>query len=76
MMMMLMMMICSNIQVVSVTSFNGGNNLDMIPDTVVLGGTFRAFSNTSFYELLRRIKEVRDGKSSLHNTPPIKQMLC
>lgn len=45
-------------QVVSVTSFNGGNNLDMIPDTVVLGGTFRAFSNTSFYELLRRIKEV------------------
>ncbi|KAG2664136.1 hypothetical protein I3760_16G065800 [Carya illinoinensis] len=45
-------------QVVSVTSFNGGDNLDMIPDTVVLGGTFRAFSNTSFYSLLQRIKEV------------------
>lgn len=45
-------------QVVSVASFNGGNNLDMIPDTVVLGGTFRAFSNTSFYQLLQRIKEV------------------
>ncbi|KAJ7959148.1 putative IAA-amino acid hydrolase ILR1 [Quillaja saponaria] len=45
-------------QVVSVTAFNGGNNLDMIPDSVVLGGTFRAFSNTSFYEVLQRIKEV------------------
>ncbi|XP_059631801.1 IAA-amino acid hydrolase ILR1-like 6 [Cornus florida] len=45
-------------QVVSVTSFNGGDNLDMVPDTIVLGGTFRAFSNTSFYQLLRRIEEV------------------
>ncbi|WRX31428.1 Peptidase M20 - like 10 [Theobroma cacao] len=45
-------------QVVSVTSFNGGNNLDMIPDTVVIGGTFRAFSNASFYNLLQRIEEV------------------
>ncbi|PSS17520.1 IAA-amino acid hydrolase ILR1-like [Actinidia chinensis var. chinensis] len=45
-------------QVVSVTSFNGGDNLDVIPNTVVLGGTFRAFSNTSFYLLLKRIEEV------------------
>ncbi|XVF64549.1 hypothetical protein PTKIN_Ptkin09bG0177500 [Pterospermum kingtungense] len=45
-------------QVVSVTSFNGGNNLDMIPETVVIGGTFRAFCNTSFYNLLQRIEEV------------------
>ncbi|XP_022768168.1 IAA-amino acid hydrolase ILR1-like 6 isoform X2 [Durio zibethinus] len=45
-------------QVVSVTSFNGGNNLDMIPETVVIGGTFRAFSNASFYNLLQRIEEV------------------
>ncbi|KAA8538452.1 hypothetical protein F0562_028002 [Nyssa sinensis] len=46
-------------QVVSVTSFNGGgDNLNMIPNTVVLGGTFRAFSNTSFYQLLQRIEEV------------------
>ncbi|GLU01061.1 hypothetical protein SLE2022_183870 [Rubroshorea leprosula] len=45
-------------QVVSVTSFNGGNNLDIIPDTVVIGGTFRAFSNSSFYQLLQRIEEV------------------
>ncbi|KAK9270640.1 hypothetical protein L1049_026222 [Liquidambar formosana] len=52
-------------QVVSVTSFNGGNNLDMIPDTVVLGGTFRAFSNTSFYQLLRRIEEVITEQASV-----------
>ncbi|KAH7567915.1 hypothetical protein ACOSP7_009823 [Xanthoceras sorbifolium] len=45
-------------QVVSVTSFNGGNHLDMIPETVVIGGTFRAFSNASFYQLLRRIEQV------------------
>ncbi|KAJ8773383.1 hypothetical protein K2173_028560 [Erythroxylum novogranatense] len=44
--------------VVSVTMVNGGNNLDMIPNTVVLGGTFRAFSNTSIYQLRRRIEEV------------------
>ncbi|OVA18982.1 Peptidase M20 [Macleaya cordata] len=45
-------------QVVSVASFNGGDNLDVIPESVVLGGTFRAFSNTSFYQLRRRIEEV------------------
>ncbi|KAE8684498.1 IAA-amino acid hydrolase ILR1-like 6 [Hibiscus syriacus] len=45
-------------QVVSVTSFNGGSNLNMIPDTVIIGGTFRAFSNASFYNLLQRIQEV------------------
>ncbi|KAH9757035.1 hypothetical protein WN944_008188 [Citrus x changshan-huyou] len=45
-------------QVVSVTYFNGGDHLDMIPDAVVIGGTLRAFSNTSFYQLLQRIEEV------------------
>ncbi|XAR55562.1 hypothetical protein NMG60_11035671 [Bertholletia excelsa] len=45
-------------QVVSVTAVDGGDNLDIIPETVILGGTFRAFSNASFYQLLRRIKEV------------------
>lgn len=47
-----------NAQVVSVTTFDGGDNLDVIPESVVLQGTFRAFSNTSFYQLLRRIEEV------------------
>lgn len=45
-------------QVVSVTTFNGGSDLVVIPDTVVIGGTFRAFSNTSFHRLLQRIEEV------------------
>ncbi|KAG5525075.1 hypothetical protein RHGRI_031678 [Rhododendron griersonianum] len=45
-------------QVVSVTSFNGGENLDGIPETVILGGTFRAFSNASISQLLKRIEQV------------------
>ncbi|KAJ6730486.1 PEPTIDASE M20 FAMILY MEMBER [Salix viminalis] len=45
-------------QVVSVTTMDGGSNLDMIPETVVLGGTFRAYSSTGFYKLLQRIEEV------------------
>ncbi|XP_027090935.1 IAA-amino acid hydrolase ILR1-like 6 [Coffea arabica] len=45
-------------QVVSVTSFNAGEDLDSIPDTVILQGTFRAFSNTSFYQILARINQV------------------
>ncbi|KAF6152813.1 hypothetical protein GIB67_004642 [Kingdonia uniflora] len=45
-------------QVVSVASFNGGNNLDIIPESVVLGGTFRAFSNQTIYQIRRRIEEV------------------
>ncbi|KAJ8762794.1 hypothetical protein K2173_022923 [Erythroxylum novogranatense] len=44
--------------VVSVTTVNGGNDVDMIPDALVIGGTFRAFSNASLYQLLRRIEEV------------------
>ncbi|CAJ1974250.1 unnamed protein product [Sphenostylis stenocarpa] len=53
-------------QVVSVTLLNGGNNLDMIPDTVVLGGTFRAFSNTSFYQLRERIEQVIVEQASVY----------
>lgn len=45
-------------QVVSVTTFNGGDDLNLMPDSVVLKGTLRAFSNTSFYHLIRRIEEV------------------
>ncbi|XP_010063397.2 IAA-amino acid hydrolase ILR1-like 6 [Eucalyptus grandis] len=45
-------------QVVSVTSFNGGSDLNALPESVVLGGTFRAFSNTSLYQVMRRIEEV------------------
>ncbi|XP_073011214.1 IAA-amino acid hydrolase ILR1-like 6 [Typha latifolia] len=45
-------------QVVSVAAFNGGEHLDMVPESVIIGGTFRAFSNTSFYQLRERIEEV------------------
>ncbi|ONI34716.1 hypothetical protein PRUPE_1G494400 [Prunus persica] len=53
-------------QVVSVTAFNGGDDLGMIPNTVVLGGTLRAFSNTSFYRLLQRIEEVIVEQASVY----------
>ncbi|KAF7816849.1 IAA-amino acid hydrolase ILR1-like 6 [Senna tora] len=53
-------------QVVSVTSFNGGHNLDMIPDTVILGGTFRAFSNANFYQLRQRIEQVIVEQASVY----------
>ncbi|KAL3513639.1 hypothetical protein ACH5RR_026356 [Cinchona calisaya] len=45
-------------QVVSVTSFNAGDDLDSVSDTVILCGTFRAFSNTTFYQILTRINQV------------------
>ncbi|KAK9162281.1 hypothetical protein Syun_003183 [Stephania yunnanensis] len=47
-------------QVVSVASFNGGgNDIDMNdPKTVVLGGTFRAFSNASIHQIRRRIEDI------------------
>lgn len=51
-------------------SFNdngGSNSLDMIPGSVTLGGTFRAFSNTSFYLLRQRIEEVRAVNTILIN---------
>ncbi|KAI6690920.1 hypothetical protein NL676_027748 [Syzygium grande] len=52
-------------QVVSVTSFNGGNDLNTVPESVVLGGTFRAFSNTSFHQVMRRIEEVTVEQSGV-----------
>ncbi|KZV33027.1 hypothetical protein F511_03293 [Dorcoceras hygrometricum] len=46
-------------QVVSVTYFkSGSDDLDVMPDSVEFGGTLRAFSNTSFNHILKRIEEV------------------
>ncbi|KAK9167540.1 hypothetical protein Scep_002731 [Stephania cephalantha] len=55
-------------QVVSVASFNGGgNDMDMTdPKTVVLGGTFRAFSNASIHQIRRRIEEVIVEQASVY----------
>lgn len=45
-------------QVVSVGMIDATDQHDMIPESVILGGTFRAFSNDSFYQLRQRIEEV------------------
>lgn len=45
-------------QVVSVTFLNSGDDHDAIPKGVEFGGTLRAFANTSFHHLLKRIEEV------------------
>ncbi|KAK1262892.1 IAA-amino acid hydrolase ILR1-like 6 [Acorus gramineus] len=53
-------------QVVSVASFDGGNDFDVIPGSVAFGGTFRAFSNTSFYQLRQRIEEIIVEQASVY----------
>lgn len=35
-----------------------GDDLGMIAESVILKGTLRAFSNTSFYQLMERIEQV------------------
>ncbi|XP_073007858.1 IAA-amino acid hydrolase ILR1-like 1 [Typha latifolia] len=45
-------------QVVTVAKFQGGGAFNVIPDSVTIGGTFRAFSKQSFFQLKRRIEEV------------------
>ncbi|XP_062229652.1 IAA-amino acid hydrolase ILR1-like 6 isoform X1 [Phragmites australis] len=56
-------------QVVSVAVVNGSDSgyLGGAPEEpLVLGGTFRAFSNASFYHLRRRIEEVITAQSRVH----------
>ena len=45
-------------QVVTVGKFKGGGAFNVIPDSVTIGGTFRAFSKESFLRLKQRIEEV------------------
>ncbi|XP_072996015.1 IAA-amino acid hydrolase ILR1-like 1 [Typha latifolia] len=45
-------------QVVTVAKFQGGGAFNVIPDSVTIGGTFRAFSKESFSQLKQRIEEV------------------
>ncbi|CAM0909585.1 unnamed protein product [Alopecurus aequalis] len=54
-------------QVVSVAVVNSGSS-DAVDSTTpfVLGGTFRAFSNASFYHLRRRIEEVITLQARVH----------
>ncbi|KAE7999148.1 hypothetical protein FH972_003616 [Carpinus fangiana] len=46
-------------QVVTVAKFQGGGAFNVIPDSVTIGGTFRAFSRESFMQLRLRIEEVQ-----------------
>lgn len=46
------------IQVVTVAKFHGGGAFNVIPDSVTIGGTFRAFSKENFMQLKQRIEEV------------------
>ncbi|KAF3784262.1 IAA-amino acid hydrolase ILR1-like 1 [Nymphaea thermarum] len=52
-------------QVVTVAKFQGGGAFNVIPDSVTIGGTFRAFSKESFSQLKQRIQEVIVGQSSV-----------
>ncbi|CAN6206851.1 unnamed protein product [Urochloa humidicola] len=53
-------------QVVSVAVVNATGDNSAANSPVVLGGTFRAFSNGSFYHLRRRIEEVIAAQSRVH----------
>ncbi|CAL4949232.1 unnamed protein product [Urochloa decumbens] len=44
-------------QVVTVGKFQGGGAFNVIPDSVTIGGTFRAFSKESINQLKQRIEE-------------------
>ncbi|KAJ6850318.1 putative IAA-amino acid hydrolase ILR1-like 1 [Iris pallida] len=53
-------------QVLSVSEFHGGSLLDSVPDTVIIGGTFRAFTKRSLDVLKQRIEEVIEGQATVH----------
>ncbi|XP_068641870.1 IAA-amino acid hydrolase ILR1-like 1 [Aristolochia californica] len=53
-------------QVVSVSKINGGSAYNIIPDSVTIAGTFRAFSKKSFNALKQRIQEVITGQAAVH----------
>ncbi|XP_010528938.1 PREDICTED: IAA-amino acid hydrolase ILR1-like 4 [Tarenaya hassleriana] len=52
-------------QVVTVAKFEGGGAFNVIPDSVTIGGTFRAFSNESFKQLKKRIEQVITRQASV-----------
>ncbi|KAJ7969500.1 IAA-amino acid hydrolase ILR1-like [Quillaja saponaria] len=52
-------------QVVTVAKIQGGGAFNIIPDSVTIGGTFRAFSKESFIQLRQRIEEVITKQASV-----------
>ncbi|KAL5573037.1 hypothetical protein UlMin_022634 [Ulmus minor] len=52
-------------QVVTVAKFQGGGAFNVIPDSVTIGGTFRAYTKESFVQLRQRIVEVITRQASV-----------
>ncbi|XP_024967764.1 IAA-amino acid hydrolase ILR1-like 1 [Cynara cardunculus var. scolymus] len=53
-------------QVVTVAGFEGGGASNIIPISVTIGGTFRAFSKEGFAQLKHRIREVITTQAGVH----------
>ncbi|RZC51731.1 hypothetical protein C5167_020157 [Papaver somniferum] len=53
-------------QVVTVAKFHGGGASNVIPDSVTIGGTFRALSKKSLVKLMHRIEEVIVAQAVVH----------
>ncbi|PIA62236.1 hypothetical protein AQUCO_00200309v1 [Aquilegia coerulea] len=53
-------------QVVSVCKIHGGSAFNIIPESVTIAGTFRAFTKKSFNALKHRIQEVITGQAAVH----------
>ncbi|KAL0441449.1 UNVERIFIED_CONTAM: IAA-amino acid hydrolase ILR1-like 4 [Sesamum radiatum] len=51
--------------VLTVAKFQGGGAFNVIPDSVTIGGTFRAFSRESLVKLKQRIEEVIVGQAAV-----------
>ncbi|XP_071688643.1 IAA-amino acid hydrolase ILR1-like 4 [Rutidosis leptorrhynchoides] len=60
-----------NSPVVSVAMVDGGSELNVIPDSVSIAGTYRAFSKKSFYALGERIHEVIQAQASVYRCSSI-----
>ncbi|KAK7255528.1 hypothetical protein RIF29_28941 [Crotalaria pallida] len=52
-------------QVLTVAQFHGGDAFNVIPDSVKIGGTIRALSETSFKQLKQRLEEVIKGQAAV-----------
>ncbi|KAL5579389.1 hypothetical protein UlMin_011831 [Ulmus minor] len=52
-------------QVVTVAKFQGGGAFNVIPDSVSIGGTFRAFSMEALMQLRQRIAQVITGQAAV-----------
>ncbi|KAJ4961696.1 hypothetical protein NE237_021606 [Protea cynaroides] len=53
-------------QVVSVSTFQSGKAFNVIPDSAIIGGTFRAFSKQNLDSLKQRIQQVITGQATVH----------